>query len=57
MGLDGRELFVFLCAVHSGRCARNVGRRSTSYIVRKTERNISWDNAYQCRFSPLHTAR
>jgi len=34
MGLDGRELFVFLCAVCSGRGARNVGRKSTSYIVR-----------------------
>jgi len=41
MGLDDREFFVFLCAVCSGRGARNVGRKFTSYTVRKTERNIS----------------
>jgi len=41
MGLDGREFFVYVCAVSSGRGARNVGRKFTSYIVRKTERNLS----------------
>jgi len=55
MGLDGRELFKFLCTVCSGLAAHNV--RLTSYIVRKTEHNINWDHVYRCRFSPLHSAR
>jgi len=41
MGLDDRELFVFLCVLHGGRRARIVGRKCTSYVVRKTERNIN----------------
>jgi len=41
MGLDNRELFVFLCALHGGRRARNVGGKITSYIVRKPDSNIN----------------
>jgi len=41
MGLDEREFCVFLCAMCSGRDAYKVGRKFTSYIVRKTERNIN----------------
>jgi len=41
MGLDGREFFVFLCAVCSGRAAQNVQIKFTPFILRKTERNIS----------------
>ena len=41
MGLDGREFFVCVFAVCSGRGARNVGRKFRSYNVGKTERNVS----------------
>jgi hypothetical protein len=37
MGLDGRELFVFLCAVDSGCGAQNLRIKFKPFILRKTD--------------------
>ena len=41
MCLAERYISVFLCAVRTGRGARNVGRKFPSYITSKTECNLT----------------
>jgi len=41
MSLDEIGFLMFLCAVHGGRGACNVGPKFTPYIARKNEHNIN----------------